>query len=54
LYHRKPLAVGVDRQRDARALGVTIGANKHNPFLSVSQLDTVHAHLHLAAIGFAG
>jgi hypothetical protein len=30
-----------------------VGINKHDPFLPFSQLDAVHAHLHLGAIGFA-
>jgi hypothetical protein len=32
---------------------VSLGVNKHDPFLPFSQLDGVHAHLHLAAVGFA-
>jgi hypothetical protein len=30
-----------------------LGVNKHDPFLPFSQLDAVHAHLHLGAVGFA-
>jgi hypothetical protein len=37
----------------AGGLGVTIGINKRDPFLPFSQLDAVHAHLHLGAVGFA-
>ena len=37
----------------AGGLGVLAGANKHEGFLPVVQLDAVHAHLHLAAVGFA-
>ena len=37
----------------AGAFGVMLGIHKHAPFLPLPQLAGVHAHLHLAALGWA-
>ena len=50
---RLPMAFALLNLYAAGALGVTIGVNKHGPFLPFAQLDAVHAHLHLGAVGFA-
>jgi hypothetical protein len=50
---RVPVALAILNLYLAGALGVVVGINKHDPFLPFSQLDAVHAHLHLGAIGFA-
>jgi hypothetical protein len=48
-----PMGLAVLNLYFAGGLGVMLGINKHDPVLPFSQLDGVHAHLHLAAIGFA-
>jgi hypothetical protein len=53
LAARLPLAFGIVNLYAAGALGVTLGVNKHALFLPFPQLDAVHAHLHLGAVGFA-
>ena len=50
---RLPVALAIVNLYLAAALGVMLGINKHQPFLPFSQLDGVHAHVHLAALGFA-
>jgi hypothetical protein len=50
---RLPMGLAILNLYAAGGLGVVIGINKHHAFLPVSQLDAVHAHLHLGAIGFA-
>jgi hypothetical protein len=52
LEARLPMGLSVLNLGAAGGLGVTIGINKHDPFLPFSQLDAVHAHLHLGAVGF--
>jgi hypothetical protein len=53
LEARLPIAFAIVNLYAAGALGVTIGVNKHALFLPFPQLDAVHAHLHLGAVGFA-
>ena len=53
LEARLPIALALVNLYGAGALGVVIGVNKHAGFLPVTQLDAVHAHLHLGAVGFA-
>jgi hypothetical protein len=48
-----PVALALVNLYVAGGLGVLLGLNKHDPFLGVLQLDAVHAHLHLGAVGFA-
>jgi hypothetical protein len=50
---RLPVAFAILNLYAAGGLGVTLGVNKHSGFLPFSQLDAVHAHLHLGAVGFA-
>jgi hypothetical protein len=52
LEARLPVALALMNLYAAGALGVTLGVNKHAAFLPFSQLDAVHAHLHLGAVGF--
>jgi hypothetical protein len=53
LEARLPVAFAIINLYLAGGLGVLLGVNKHAPFLPFSQLDAVHAHLHLGAVGFA-
>src|SRR5262245_16622282 len=53
LESRLPVALAIVNLYLAGALGVMLGVNKHSPFLPIAQLGGVHAHLHLAAVGFA-
>jgi hypothetical protein len=53
LEARLPIALAILNLFAAGALGVMLGVNKHHPFLPFAQLAGVHAHLHLAAVGFA-
>ncbi|MET0553944.1 MAG: hypothetical protein ABW221_12950 [Vicinamibacteria bacterium] len=53
LAARLPIGFAIVNLYVAGALGVTLGVNKHALFLPFSQLDAVHAHLHLGAVGFA-
>lgn len=53
LEARLPMALAIVNLYAAGALGVTLGVNKHALFLPFPQLDAVHAHLHLGAVGFA-
>jgi hypothetical protein len=53
LEARLPIGLALVNLYAAGVLGVTIGVNKHAGFLPVAQLDAVHAHLHLGAVGFA-
>jgi hypothetical protein len=53
LEARLPLGLAILNLYLAGGLGVLLGVNKHDPFLPFSQLDGVHAHLHLAGVGFA-
>jgi hypothetical protein len=53
LAARLPMAFAIVNLYAAGALGVTLGVNKHALFLPFPQLDAVHAHLHLGAVGFA-
>jgi hypothetical protein len=53
LEARLPMAFAIVNLFLAGGLGVLLGVNKHDAFLPFSQLDGVHAHLHLAAVGFA-
>jgi hypothetical protein len=50
---RLPIGLALSNLFAAGALGVGLAVNKYHPFLPVAQLDAVHAHLHLAAVGFA-
>jgi hypothetical protein len=50
---RLPVGLAILNLYLAGGLGVMLGVNKHHPFLPFSQLDAVHAHLHLGAVGFA-
>lgn len=50
---RLPVGLALLNLYAAGGLGLLLGINKHAPFLPVSQLDAVHAHLHLGAVGFA-
>jgi hypothetical protein len=50
---RLPVALAIMNLYLAGALGVMLGINKHAPFLPLTHLDAVHAHLHLGAVGFA-
>jgi hypothetical protein len=50
---RLPMGLSILNLYAAGGLGVMIGVNKHQAFLPFAQLDAVHAHLHLAAVGFA-
>jgi hypothetical protein len=50
---RLPIALALLNLYFAGAMGVMLGVNKHDAFLPFAQLDGVHAHLHLAAVGFA-
>lgn len=50
---RLPMALALLNLYVAGALGVLLGVNKHHPFLPFAQMDGVHAHVHLAAVGFA-
>lgn len=52
LEARLPVAFAIVNLHAAGALGVLLGANKHALFLPFPQLDAVHAHLHLGAVGF--
>jgi hypothetical protein len=49
---RLPVMCGVVNLLTAALLGVALGVNKAHPFLSVSQLDGVLAHAHLAGLGW--
>jgi hypothetical protein len=53
LESRLPIGLAIVNLYLAGGLGVMLGVNKHYAFLPVAQLDGVHAHVHLAAIGFA-
>jgi hypothetical protein len=53
LEARLPVALAMLNLYLTAGLGVLLGVNKHDPFLPFSQLDAVHAHLHLGAVGFA-
>src|SRR4029450_9560676 len=53
LEARLPLGLAMVNLSLAGGLGVLLGINKYDPFLAVAQMDGVHAHLHLAAVGFA-
>jgi hypothetical protein len=53
LGSRLPVALAILNLYAAGGLGVLLGLNKHEPFLPFAQLDAVHAHLHLGAVGFA-
>lgn len=50
---RLPVGLAIANLYVAGALGVMAGINKHHPFFACAQLDVVHAHLHLGAVGFA-
>jgi hypothetical protein len=50
---RLPIALAILNLYGTGVLGVILGANKHGRFLPITQLDAVHAHLHLGAVGFA-
>jgi hypothetical protein len=50
---RVPVVLAIVNLYLAGALGVMLGVNKHHPFLPFAQMGGVHAHLHLAAVGFA-
>ena len=50
---RLPMGFAILNLYAAGALGVLLGLNKDRAFLPFSQLDAVHAHLHLGAVGFA-
>jgi hypothetical protein len=52
LEARLPIGLAILNLFAAGALGVLLGVNKHHPFLPAAQLDAVHAHIHLAAVGF--
>jgi hypothetical protein len=52
LEARLPIGLAILNLFAAGALGIALGVNKHDPFLPAAQLDAVHAHLHLAAVGF--
>lgn len=53
LEARLPVGLAIVNLYAAGGLGVLLGIHKHQPFLPFSQLAGVHAHLHLAAVGFA-
>ena len=53
LEARLPVALAILNFYVAAGLGVMLGIHKHQPFLPFTQLDGVHAHVHLAAVGFA-
>ena len=53
LEARLPIGLAIVNLYLAGGLGVLLGINKYHPFLAVAQMDGVHAHLHLAAVGFA-
>jgi hypothetical protein len=53
LEARLPIGLAIFNLYVAGGLGVMLGVNKHQPFLPFAQLGGVHAHLHLAAVGFA-
>jgi hypothetical protein len=53
LEARLPLGLAVASLYAAGALGVLLAVNKTAGFLPASQLDAVHAHLHLGVAGFA-
>lgn len=50
---RLPVALAIVNLFLAGGLGVILGINKHDPFLPFGQMAGVHAHLHLATVGFA-
>jgi len=50
---RLPVALAILNLYVAGGLGILLALNKTNPILPFSQLDAVHAHLHLGAVGFA-
>ena len=53
LESRLPVSLAILNLYLAGALGLMLGANKYQTaFLPFAQLDGVHAHLHLAAVGF--
>lgn len=52
LEARLPMGLSLLNLYLAGGLGVMLGVNKHHPFLATAQLDAVHAHLHLGAVGF--
>jgi hypothetical protein len=53
LEARLPVALAILNFYLAAGLGVMLGIHKHQPFLPFTQLDGVHSHVHLAALGFA-
>lgn len=53
LEARLPIALAILNLFLAGAFGLLLGVNKRDPFLPFAQLAGVHAHLHLAAVGFA-
>jgi hypothetical protein len=53
LEARLPMGLAIVNLYVAGGLGVMLGINKQDPFLPVAQIDAVHAHLHLGAVGFA-
>jgi len=52
LAARLPMGLAFLNAIAAAGLGLVLAVNKLSPFLPVRQLDAVHAHAHLAALGF--
>jgi hypothetical protein len=52
LAARLPMGLAFLNAMAAAGLGLVLAVNKLSPFLPVRQLDAVHAHAHLAALGF--
>jgi hypothetical protein len=52
LEARLPVALALLNLYLAGALGVLLGIHKHHPLVAIPQLDAVHAHVHLAGVGF--
>src|SRR5262245_15006284 len=50
---RLPVGLAILNLYVAGGLGILLALNKSDPTLPVAQLDAVHAHLHLGAVGFA-
>ncbi len=52
LESRLPMALALVNLYLAAALGILLGIHKYHPLLPLAQLDGVHAHVHLAGVGF--
>jgi hypothetical protein len=52
LETRLPVALALLNLYLAAGLGILLGIHKQHPLVPIAQLDGVHAHVHLAGVGF--